>query len=125
MCLWTIWEELNKLMWNGGMFDPIGALTWSMKLLQHYQVLHPKKEKQKHIGRVKQKWAAPPSERLKINCDGLFFRDKGEGGARVVVQNAGGNCVVVVSKFLPHLNPAFHCEVEACRIGLQPAVEQG
>ena len=87
--LWTIWEERNKLLWQGGVFNPQHACAWSMKLLQEYQHLHPRKQGQRRRGRGVKKWERPPQGRLKINTDGAFDMGRNGGGLGWVARDGG------------------------------------
>ncbi|XP_004305789.1 PREDICTED: uncharacterized protein LOC101299608 [Fragaria vesca subsp. vesca] len=124
MFLWAIWEERNRLLWNGGSFNPRHVAMWSMKLLQEYQFWHPLSGNWKLRSRS-QKWVAPPSGRLKLNCDGAYNINTGCGGVGMIIRGVGGTFVAAWSKHFSHLRSALHSEVEACRASLQIAIDQG
>ncbi|XP_062028933.1 uncharacterized protein LOC133744926 [Rosa rugosa] len=125
MLLWAIWSERNKLVWNGGTFNPMHTVTWSMHLLSEYQRCHPEKSSHKSPRGATAKWVFPPRGRLKINVDGAYKSNAGSGGIGVVVRDDMGIFRGAWSRKIPYMCSAFHGEAEACRAGLLMAIHQG
>ncbi|XP_024156142.1 uncharacterized protein LOC112164137 [Rosa chinensis] len=122
MLLWAIWSERNKLVWNGGTFNPMHTVTWSMHLLSEYQRCHPEKSTHKSPRGAAAKWMFPPRGRLKINVDGAYKSNEGCGGIGVVVRDEMGIFRGARSRKIPYMYSAFHGEAEACRAGLLMAL---
>jgi ribonuclease HI len=123
MCLWVLWTERNRLMWNGGTCNPYFMATCPSRLLDDYLSVHPHKGKKKK--RPISYWCFPPSGRLKINVDGSFHAASGKGGIGVIIRNEDGRVLAALQRSLPFISSAFQAEAEACRAGLKVAMQQG
>ncbi|XP_062014260.1 uncharacterized protein LOC133730740 [Rosa rugosa] len=122
MVLWVIWTERNNAIWNGTSFNACNAAKWTVTLLDDYQKQHPAGFS-KHA-RPKAKWQLPPTGRLKINVDGSYRPECGDGGIGVVVRDEVGNCIAAMARYYPHVLSAIHMEAEACRAGILLAIHQ-
>ncbi|KAK9936175.1 hypothetical protein M0R45_013032 [Rubus argutus] len=123
MCLWAIWSQRNNIIWNGDSFNPKFMATWTAKILEDYQAVHPLIPKNKK--RTHAHWDPPPIGRLKINLDGAYRAVTASGGIGVVVRNDVGQCLATLQRSLLFLSSAFHAEAEACRAALLIANAQG
>ena len=100
-------------MWFNGL-----VFTW--RITENY-IVPPPKNKQ----RAPTYWKVPPSGRLKINIDGAFKAESGQGGIGVVVRNENGECIAALARHFPFSGSALHMEAEACRAGLLIAIYFG
>lgn len=116
ICCWVIWTERNKLVWEGGSFNPHFLADWARKLWEEYHQFHLVKPRNRC--RSRSHWETPPSGRLKVNIDGSFRFDSGVGGVGVIVRDENGNCIAALQRSLPFCSSALHAESEACRAGL-------
>lgn len=123
MCLWVVWGERNKTIWDGTPFNPLFSASSATKFHDDYQKFHPPKIKNKK--RPAAKWDPPPTGRLKVNFDGSFRPDSLIGGIGVIAQDEKGLCVAAFHRSIPHASSAIHMEAEACRAGLHIAIHQG
>lgn len=123
MNLWTIWGERNKIIWEGGSFNPTFMASRSSELLHEYQKYHPLKLKTKT--RPVSKWEFPPRGRLKMNIDGSFRADMEVGGIGIVIRDDRGRCKAALQRSISHVSSAIHVEAEACRTGLIAAIHHG
>ncbi|XP_061993792.1 uncharacterized protein LOC133711706 [Rosa rugosa] len=106
----------NNLVWKGGNFQPMHMLQWCRQSLEDFQKYHPKASSKKK--RPLTKWKCPPLGRLKINIDGAYRADSGEGGIGVVVRDDSGTGIATIARPLLHAHSAINMEAEACRAGL-------
>ncbi|XP_062029869.1 uncharacterized protein LOC133745764 isoform X2 [Rosa rugosa] len=98
-------------------------IHWCVNQLEEYQKYHPKACKKKN--RPMTKWQNPPNGRLKINIDGAFRVDSGNGGISVVVRNDAGMNIAAMARPFVHAHSALNMEAEACRAGLFLGIHQG
>ncbi|XP_024179050.1 uncharacterized protein LOC112185076 [Rosa chinensis] len=122
MSLWVIWFERNNVLWNGNFFCASNAAQWASKFLEEYQQLHVHGNAKGR--REKTKWQNPPSGRLKVNVDGSYRADHGDGGVGVMMRDENGMCLSALVRYFPHASSALHMEAEACRAGLLLAIHQ-
>ncbi|XP_024178113.1 uncharacterized protein LOC112184048 [Rosa chinensis] len=122
MALWVIWSERNNVLWNKSFFCASNAAQWASKFLEEYQQFHVHGNAQGR--REKTKWQNPPSGRLKVNVDGSYRADYGDGGVGVVIRDENGMCLPALARHFPHASSALHMEAEACRAGLLLAIHQ-
>ncbi|XP_061999476.1 uncharacterized protein LOC133716838 [Rosa rugosa] len=122
MALWVIWSERNNIVWKGSVFNAACAAQWAQKYLEHYQSLH--NHGKTTCRRKLAKWENPPSGRLKVNVDGSFCADHGDGGVGVVIRDEYGTCLAAFARHFPHVSSALHMEAEAARAGILLAIHQ-
>ncbi|XP_024190430.1 uncharacterized protein LOC112194420 [Rosa chinensis] len=122
MYLWVIWMERNTVIWKGTCFIACIAGQWASQLLLDYQKLHMAGLTKKT--RIKAKWQLPPTGRLKINVDGSYRPEFGDGGIGIVVRDEDGICIATMAHYFPHVISATHMEAEACRAGVLLAIHQ-
>jgi ribonuclease HI len=70
---------------------------------------------------VKIKWAVPPEDANKINCDGAFLTNTGQDGWRFVIRDHTGYAVAAGAGAAEPLINARHAEAVACIKGLEHA----
>ncbi|KAL6174579.1 hypothetical protein ACLB2K_051225 [Fragaria x ananassa] len=75
--------------------------------------------------RVPSKWQCPPRGRLKVNIDGSFHGESGNGGVGVVIRDENGEPRAALARPLPYVLSAVCAEVEALRAGLLVTIHQG
>ncbi|KAM5552963.1 hypothetical protein ABKV19_025282 [Rosa sericea] len=63
--------------------------------------------------------------RLKLNTDGAFLSDTGQGGVGAVIRNEDGLCLAAIARPFSHVRSAFQMELEALRVGIMLLVNQG
>ncbi|XP_061993749.1 uncharacterized protein LOC133711661 [Rosa rugosa] len=122
MALWVIWSERNNVLWNESFFCASNAAQWASKFLEEYQQFHVHGNAKGR--REKTKWQNPPSGRLKVNVDGSYRADYGDGGVGVVIRDENGMCLAALARYFPHASSSLHMEAEACRAGLLLAIHQ-
>jgi hypothetical protein len=71
------------------------------------------------------RWNKPSQGWLKLNSDGAFHAERGEGGWGYVIGDEEGDVVAAGAGFLSHVRDAFQAEVQACLRGVQEAAERG
>ncbi|KAM5582252.1 hypothetical protein ABKV19_002583, partial [Rosa sericea] len=122
MLLWVIWTERNNVLWKGTCFNASSAAQWASKFLEDFHKHHP--VGQQKNPRIRSKWELPPRGRLKINVDGSYRSESGDGGVVIVVRDEFGTCIAAMARYFPHVLSATHMEAEACRAGLLLAIHQ-
>lgn len=91
------------------------AAQWVQKFLEDYQALHVTRKTKSR--RTLPKWETPPSGRLKVNVDGSFRANHGDGGIGMVIRDEFGTCVAALAWHFPYAASALHMEAEATRAG--------
>jgi hypothetical protein len=122
-CLWAVWKERNKIIWNEGSYNPLFMASWTINYLDDYKKLHPLKCVNK--ARRMTHWESPPSGRLKINLEGVLRAKEIVGGAGVIVRDEYGQCVAALTKHVPFATSSLHVLLVACRSGMEMAIKQG
>ncbi|XP_061996621.1 uncharacterized protein LOC133714520 [Rosa rugosa] len=121
MGLWAIWAERKNMVWKGANFQSMNMLHWTTKMLDDFQKYHQKPVKKQK--RPLTKWKNPPSGRLKINVDGAFRPEDGNGGIGVVVRNDAGMGIAVLARPFLLAHSVLNMEAEACSLLL--GIHQG
>jgi len=70
-------------------------------------------------------WKRPNQGWVKVNSDGVFSENTGEGGWGVVIRDEEGEVVEAAAGKLTRLMDAFQSEVEACLAGVMLVGERG
>ena len=68
-----------------------------------------------------QRWRKPMNEKMKINSDGAFTADTGEGGWGYVIRDGDGMVLYAGAGNLMRLTEATQAEVRACLEGAKAA----
>ena len=110
--LWVIWTERNNLLWNDGFFSAVNAVQWATKFVDDYQKVQLQGGTLKRQGGAK--WRNPPSGRLKINFDGSYRAEVGDGGIGVIIRGSDGEFIAARTRYFPHVQSAYHMEAVAC-----------
>ncbi|PRQ54504.1 putative ribonuclease H-like domain-containing protein [Rosa chinensis] len=71
------------------------------------------------------RWRHPPSGRLKLNVDGAFQMDTGQGGIGAVIRDENGRFLAAIARPFSFVCSALHMELEAMRAGLLLVIHQG
>ena len=72
-----------------------------------------------------QRWRKPMNEKMKINSDGAFTADTGEGGWGYVIRDGDGMVLYAGAGNLMRLTEATQAEVRACLEGAKAAAALG
>ncbi|KAM5577920.1 hypothetical protein ABKV19_008311, partial [Rosa sericea] len=119
------WRQL----WKTTLPPKVKVFVWRLlhgvlpTSLEDFQKYHPKASSKKK--RPLTKWKCPPRGRLKINIDGAYRADSGEGGIGVVVRDDLGTGIAAIARPFLHAHSAINMEAEACRAGLLLGIHQG
>jgi hypothetical protein len=70
-------------------------------------------------------WSKPARDEYKVNSDGSFSQNSGDGGWGYVIRDQDGEVIRAGGGRCAHLLDAFHSEVLACKAGVQTAEEMG
>jgi ribonuclease HI len=65
-----------------------------------------------------ERWLPPDTGWHKVNADGAFIKESGEGGCRVVLRNHHGEFISSACHFLPCVTDPERAEILACRHAL-------
>ena len=60
------------------------------------------------------RWKRPPAERLKINADGGFSQETGEGSWGFILRDEDGDVLLAGAGKLHHATEAWQSELLAC-----------
>lgn len=74
--------------------------------------------------RSTQKWRNPGVEMLKINVDGAYTPQTGNGGWGYVIRDDAGSLIESGAGRITHLMDAFHYEVLVLRAGIEAAARK-
>ena len=86
---WTVWSRRNQLRISNKLY-PLAA----KQMLQDFKQVQPAVPNLlPRPQRQLVKWKPPPLPHLKINFDGVIFKDKGEAGMGVVVRDSQGKVI--------------------------------
>lgn len=85
----------------------------------------PARKEMKTAHQKPQKWARPPPDVLKVNCDGSFFPDSKKGGWGFIIRDHDGRAISVGTESLSAVHDADCAEAQACVAALQVASNQG
>jgi ribonuclease HI len=72
-----------------------------------------------------QRWQKPVDNFIKINSDGAFLADTGEGGWGYVIRDGEGEVISAGAGKLSHLKDAPQAEIRACMQGAKAAADLG
>ncbi|KAM0859415.1 hypothetical protein ACQ4PT_047201 [Festuca glaucescens] len=141
MVLWRVWHVHNELTHNKPA-PPIEAskrflcsYVDTLLFLKQHPHADPCKGKQvvSYSGRylkepVKQKkvevkqWVRPPRGRLKLNVDGSYVMQTGEGGVGMILRDEGGAVIFAAWRYMPVCTSAMEAELAACDEGMRLAL---
>jgi hypothetical protein len=121
--LWHWWLERNRV-WKGERPRPPAVLASMVTRMSDDNLVIGKADHgpaphcQKH-------WRRPAWIFFKINSDGSFFPESGEGGWGFVIRDHLGCVIRADAGRCAYLMDAYHSEVIGCREGVRAAVEMG
>ena len=90
--LWAWWEARNKANCGEQKRSTAEVIHKAALLVQDANFL--KKEGTCHPNRVSPRWKPPPTNKLKINCDGAYIDSMKTGGWGFVVRDHVGHGVL-------------------------------
>jgi hypothetical protein len=121
--LWHWWLERNRV-WKGERPRLPAVLASMVNRMSDENLVigkadqGPAPHRQKH-------WRRPAMDFFKINSDGSFFPESGEGGWGFVIRDHLGCVTRAGASRCAYLMDAYHSEVIGCREGVRAAVEMG
>ncbi|XP_024200237.1 uncharacterized protein LOC112203504 [Rosa chinensis] len=104
--LWALWTKHNNAVWTGNVFNPLNMAYWASKHLEDYRKVHTGKEKKKQP-KTQTRWQHPPSGRLKLNVDGPFHVDTGQGGIGAIIRDENGMFLAAIGPPFSFVRSAF------------------
>jgi hypothetical protein len=106
--IWLWWQERNRVR-EGEKRRSAGDLAF-IAASQATEYLSLYKHEEKNVVAAKQKWKRPGQEWLKVNSDGAFSADRGEGGWGVVIRDAEGGVPIAEAGRLPNVLNELHAD---------------
>jgi len=122
MLLYAWWEARNKANAGEGMRQTCQIIHRAPMLVVESK---PARKEMKTAHQKPQKWARPPPDVLKVNCDGSFFPDSKKGGWGFIIRDHDGRAVSAGTGSLSAVHDADCAEAKACVAALQVALNQG
>jgi hypothetical protein len=121
--LWLRWQERNRVR-EGERRISVEEVSF---LCQQYgsEFLNIYKKTSVNPGRRSECWKRPEPGWMKINTNGAFLGNTGEGGWGVVIRDEAGEVVEAAAGKSVRLMDAFQSEVEACLAGVMLAGDMG
>ncbi|KAL0011189.1 hypothetical protein SO802_006297 [Lithocarpus litseifolius] len=109
---WTIWSRRNQLRTSNKPFPLSQVIPSAKHMLQEFTEVQPAASLQTSSPqRSRPKWEPPPPLLLKINLDGVVFKETEEAGLGVVVRDSHGKVIASLVKKIKL--PSSSDEVEA------------
>ncbi|RLN33599.1 hypothetical protein C2845_PM03G24330 [Panicum miliaceum] len=120
--LWQWWNERNNVR-EGAKQRAADLLSYEIERNSAEFLAMGSPNPAEHMGIV-QNWRKP-EEVLKINSDGAFVAQTGEGGWGFVIRDKEGEVIYAGAGKLEHLRDALQAEIRACLEGTKGAAEMG
>ncbi|CAN6201987.1 unnamed protein product [Urochloa humidicola] len=121
--LWQWWLERNRVREGDRRREAVGLAGVISR--QSDEFLTIGREDQPQLIHRQKHWRKPHRGTFKINTDGAFLLNTGEGGWGYVIRDEEGNVIRAGAGRSSHLLDAFHAEVNACLRGVSAADELG
>jgi hypothetical protein len=121
--MWEWWNNRNRVNAGKSSLDPNIVCSQVERLLVDFLSLR-KPEKPAKPPDIHQ-WEKPPDSYVKINFDGSFKADTGNGGWGYIIRDQAGNFVAAGAGRLMNLGSALQAEAEACLAAIQGADKIG
>ena len=103
MLLYAWWEARNKANAGEGMRQTCQIIHRAPMLVVESK---PARKEMKTAHQKPQKWARPPPDVLKVNCDGSFFPDSKKGGWGFIIRDHDGRAFSVGTESLSAVHDA-------------------
>ncbi|XP_030974621.1 uncharacterized protein LOC115994555 [Quercus lobata] len=118
---WAIWSNRNEVC-NGGRVVH-GSGRWTTRYLKEYYAAN----EQLAIVPTAQitNWIPPPTNRYKINVDGVVFKSQKIAGVGVMVRDCCGQVIAALSKKINVPLGPLETEAKAVEVGVQFARDIG
>jgi hypothetical protein len=121
--IWHWWLERNRV-WKGERpRTPTGLAAVIAKLADEFPTIGRKEDRP--VPMRQKMWSKPARDEYKVNSDGSFSQNSGDGGWGYVIRDHVGEVIKAGVGKCAHLLDAFHSEVLACKAGVQAAEEMG
>jgi hypothetical protein len=123
MALYQLWLARNETRDGTPITDPLDVARRTIFLVEEWAGLKPIQVPK--LAQPNAIWQAPAEGWHKVNADGAFSSESGNGGCGVVLRNHHGQFVAGASHFLTSVADPEGAEVEACRKALVLARNMG
>jgi hypothetical protein len=123
LTMWLWWNERNGVREGERRRTPADLAFVVQKNVQDFLELHNQPTGGPSTKQTR--WHKPSQGWLKLNSDGTFHAERGEGGWGYVIRDEDGDVIAAGAGFLSHVRDAFQAEVQACFRGVQEAAERG
>jgi ribonuclease HI len=123
MVLYQMWLERNDAREEDRISDPQDVVRRSLFLVDEWAAAQQKDSQRSEASTVTERWLPPEADWYKVNADGAFVKESGEGGCGVVLRNHHGEFVSAACHFLPLATDPERAEILACKRALQLAKE--
>ena len=121
--LWQWWIERNRVREGDKRRNIHDLMYVIMKNAEEFLRLGSTREEK--VNKPLQRWCKPPNDTVKINSDGAFLVETGEGGWGYVIRDGDGDVLCAGAGNLTRLKDALQSEVRACLHGAKAAAEHG
>ncbi|KAF8776631.1 hypothetical protein HU200_003355 [Digitaria exilis] len=142
LLLWRTWQVRNNITHGSEKLSVEGSLRFlqrystelcSIRQQGHFHILNGKQpvyesliaEKYREGGGQKFRWSPPQEGWLKVNVDGAFSEETGEGGIGVIVHDCLGAVQLSSWQFVQNAASAEEVEALACKEGMRLVAEWG
>jgi hypothetical protein len=106
MVLYQMWLARNEAREEDMITDPQDVARWSIFLVDEWAAAQHKDLQHSEASRETERWLPPDTGWHKVNADGAFVKESGEGGCGVVLQNHHGEFISGACHFLPRVTDA-------------------
>lgn len=110
--MWAIWKNRNKYSHGEDHYQPQKSMELIHELITSLNI--PSQDPGGKV-KVKQKWTAPATGWIKLNCDGALDPATGDAGAGVVARDEQGAFLFTRCSKYPAKEDHFIVEALACR----------
>jgi hypothetical protein len=121
--LWQWWLERNRI-WKGERQRPPSVLAAAASKITDENLAIGKTDHSPATQRQK-RWSRPADDSFKINSDGSYSPESGDGGWGYVIRDHDGTVIKAGAGRCSYLLDAFHSEVVGCKAGIRAAEELG
>jgi hypothetical protein len=119
--MWSLWNIRNDYYHGKQPIVHSLAIDWAMDACYHLLIAQ-KTPRRVSATRVEQ-WQPPPTNVVKINCDGGFLAAEMRGSTGAVLRDANGALLGASANWLSTASSALVAEAEACREGVRLVIQ--
>lgn len=120
---WSLWSGRNARHHGSRNWEPEAAVRHVSKMLE--EMLSLEIERRLVTSKPRERWKPPDPGWVKVNTDGAFYSEPGNGASGMIIRNDMGQVLAVEGRWIPHLGSALMAEAIAARDGLLLAVANG